>query len=570
MIIPKYENTVAPQSGGISISTQVAKPSMSAFTADAQAGQQVAQGISKAAGIMAAHAEEKRKLKDASDLATRKTQFSQEMQNILHDDSDETIENGDGSTTTRKKGILNRELWQSEGATVDYDNVVNKKVQQYLSGLSKEQQQTLMPELMSHATSIRSTVIQHEAQQGQKDIVNNLSANLKQQAADAVMSVDGNDFAKRIDDAAKTQEKINAAMYIKPGSEAWDMTVNDAKSLVATSTVKALIDSDPAKANALYASVKDRLTPLAQAELGTVLANKTFEIQQNGVWEDVQGYKLSNGYPDVTKMMAHIEGIDGYTIDQKNKLRGFVRGRAEQEESGIKDMIANADKAKVTNILKAKKSGQDFSKILKMAGGDPMLEGFAEKIMGVSPDVASDGAVEAHEMIINGNLTSRDSLYKMMIDKKIKPDDFPGLLADMHRVVNGGVNKAETVLWDSIKSKASGSVPKEKMADFLYTVKDAVAGKPHAEAMKIVDEYLKGVPKSGSWFFDVGQKKVWEKKSLETEKIKEFKNSDPRYAKAIQFLKSRGALVTNANVEAVVNKFPDGNIPEDTSITRKQ
>ena len=276
-----------------------------AFGGDvAQAGERQGQAVQQTGEEVFQRMMEHRDREIQQQNFDKQTQMQNQIQDVLKNPA-----LGDDNVP---KGILLRQMNQAKGATAAYDQQANGIYKQAMEDptLSPIQRQELHKSLSTMLMTGREQVVNHEAQQSQAAFDNSFQTNMKTTVANAA----------GIADPDMLKKYLNVAqMAAEPGwkhSGLGDDQIPAAKqglaSEIAKSAITPLLESDPKKAQTLFDSVKDQMTPLAAAEMQNQIIGKKVDqtVLDTFDWADKNARRGPDNTIDRAAVDAHVKAMN--------------------------------------------------------------------------------------------------------------------------------------------------------------------------------------------------------------------------------------------------------------------
>lgn len=332
-------------------------------------------------------------------------------------------------------------------------------------------------------------------------------------------------------------------------------------------------------------------------------------------WVEMQDYRLADGNPDEAKMQSEINNDKSLTQDQKLKVWEYVKARAGEDATNKKKEEAASERNFFNTIISDKSNGGSLESAIRTANltgrdeYDRAIRVEAAKKLYAPPSESDPSTwVNIKERLINGTAT-RDEIDNALTSQKINVNDFKNFRVEYYKNKIEGTGAKEKNAWEAVKILSQehfgNQLEREK---FIHQVHSTAEGKSPEEIVKSANDYLKTVPGTGwKWMLGLGgdayPKKVYEigfeqntANTLAVGKMHEdigenvvnaISSASQRFGKsfgpqdvdafaatfggysaikkgtkvnnAMQSLVRHGQLVTPANVNDVLNKYPDGN-----------
>lgn len=442
-VLPKYTQQVSP---GVAEIPNAPKLDLTGGLAGLKeignANINLGETTQKIAGVLADHAEQQFKIQNEANVSNLNTQFRQEIQNKLFDESPQTV-NVNGQDVTRPTGVLVRQLGQAKGATVDFDQQYQQMRAGYLSQVKDPAYRaSLQSGMDNYFTSLRDGVIKHEATQGQANLVNTFESSVAQQAKDAYTAQNPNDLNNAIANMALATDKVNKAKSLDPETASLNLqksTLNVAENAVLG---KLQTTGSVDQSMALLDSVKDKLTPQNYMALQE-------KVQKQGV---------------VLQQQATHAAIVQKTQTRFDTINGFLNGTLKTDNSQdlIRKLAITDPKAgeALQEVLESKDS--QFTPISET--GDTYSKVVSNVFKSGTPEQVSKFAIDALKENANGNM-SREQLsilYSAAIQrsKSFLPD---GSLRPTQIAIDGGMDAV--LRWNNAHGNKSPDTITNYLAD---------------------------------------------------------------------------------------------------------
>lgn len=474
--IPQLEQQVAIRPARVETPQLSNRVPAAAFGAEvAQQDQRVGEALQGFGAAVAKRIQEVQQRDEEQQVLSADTEFRLAMQGVLN--NPEADEGG------RSKGILNRNLGQAKGATVDFDGNYANLREDFLSRVPAARQKAALAARMdAHFASSRESVIRHESRQSEDAFKTALDSNLRQRVADAAALQDPRALLSAMDQAVGRQGE-GLARLGRPEAEiglSGELLAAD----MAKTAIGAQLERDPAGAMKTFAAIKGRLPESASANLQQVIDGKMLEVRRAGAWEVAGSLRHPDGTIDIARADAAVDGwlkTQGeLPKDQPDQIKGWVRQQASVADAVLRDKRQSDDRAFINEAIKMAR------------GGSPVQETVNTllKKKGYGFDTA-DKYEKEHQIY---------ALYK-------KDDSF-------YNDAIAKMTPQQKLAWDQIETMASGkwgnkevSLPgsdlKQKVRDtFLTEMKQQVIGLPPEEMLKKADVALQKVVVSPGWLYD--------------------------------------------------------------------
>ncbi len=498
--IPVYERRVQAQST-LSSTPQISKPVAASFGMDV--GQAI-QGASKGFDQWAQVLQQKKEKERTQATLEKSSAHSIAVQNEFY--SDEKDDQG------RPKGLLRRNNNDAKGSTIEFDSRYESLKKKFLDEAADDDVRLkLSNEIESRRDNFRNTVIRHEVDQSNSALSASHKAWQGQMQSDAALAGDAGSIKALMDSAsARNTEALMGQGFREEG-----VLVQQNQALLgamAKQNAKAWIDKDPKRAEALYLSVKDKLSGDDQAEIATLIDGKKIYDQQLQVWGQVKGHRLSDGTPDLAAIERHVRGLDVPT-DRQEKILNYVQAKAGEHNQQRKAREAAADYGFKARMIEGKRKGLDLDGALNLAasfGGDSVqiqerqeiAKKFYTKDITTNREVYMDlwsdvmdgraGLSEINSAAKAEHLSGDDAteLSKLIYNVKHRSDE---------SIKKQTVDDMSEVAKEKFGNSREG---KKKLTDYRFTVNILSRGKSPDETRKIAEDNLKQVVTSPGWIWD--------------------------------------------------------------------
>lgn len=340
MKIPVYNEQIEKKPASpLSIPSLPTPPEGAFGTGVEQAKRQTGQIVGNLADILGRHVIEKQRQEQNNQIIQADTKAKEDLQKVLYDPTPD--ENG------IPKGVLNRNLIQAKGATVDFDTKFRELRESHMSQFTNPVQIEKFNQLMDQTyLNYRDNVIGHEAKQLKENDKNILDSNLTQRVSDA----------GSISDPLKLKTEINTGNAILY-SGLKDMGIDDntinlkmneyTKDMV-LSSLKYPLQTDPNKAQYIYSGIKDSIPMGIRADI-----EKEIDVSTRRFLE-MQKYLREQQY-DASMREAMLNMMDG-------KL-----SLSEAQRLYRKDVIKESD----YNLLERKMVSPDYELLRTLKFSEP-------------------------------------------------------------------------------------------------------------------------------------------------------------------------------------------------------
>lgn len=341
------------------------------------------------------------------------------------------------------------------------------------------------------------------------------------------------------------------------------------------------------------------------------------ETLQKGLdmWNKVGGLKLPDGTPDEAAMERHVMADPSITsIDQKIKALDFVKARASEERVNQARADQANDKAFINQTLQGRTQGvplADAMRAAQDAGKTPYDQNaYEEQVKKIyAPPSESDPAThnQIWEGIEGGTITNKQQIDQAAASGALNQKDWFEERKHLYNTIQNGSDPETKQTWERIKLQAEQTFGSDKLKKdaFLYEMHSISDGKSNEDLWKTANDKLKTDPSTqwsifgahfggspqyesdnskrdatnlawGKIHQDIGEDQAnaigggalyQGKKNWGLADVNSFADSLGGWDKikvgtpannAIQSLMGKKQPVTPANVNAVLQKYPDG------------
>ena len=306
--VPVYEQQVSVTPPNVATPTLAAPPA-SAFGAPiSEAGARLGSAVQNASTGIAKLMLEKKQEEQEKQVFKMDTDVRKRVTDMLY--------NKEVDDKGKPKGLLNRNLGNATGVTVEFDEAYKTLRDEVMGGeLSDFQRGALEKMLDSHYKDTRDTLIKHEAREGEADYKNSLESDLKQRISDAAAITDPAKLKQFVAESLAVQQ----VAYNRLGVD--DKTREQGnKALIAglvESSLKGMVETNPALARQMLAPMKDSLPPDVFEQLDSKVLDAEFvakltAAKQKGALKPEALKMAEDGYFSRTPLekTARIEAIN--------------------------------------------------------------------------------------------------------------------------------------------------------------------------------------------------------------------------------------------------------------------
>lgn len=323
------------------------------YAAKANLGEAISNAVSTGAKAVMAVKERN----DQQRAIDAQTSFQTELQNTLF--SQDEDENG------IPKGILNRQLTQAQRSTLQFDSIVPKLREKYLSSVNSSQsKQEMQKYLDSHLLNAREQIIRHEADQNRKNFSNSLEANMESNV----------NFAGTVNDPSALNEIIKSAQQsISHGLKLSGVDPVSARNQIdelagkmVASSINSNLESNPALAMNIVEKNADLIPEKYRVELLKKIDGKMLNDQQMSTWEVVKGFKTSTGEVDVQKSMDYVDKLQ-FPAERKQQIASYIHSMISVSNVELRQKKETSDREFTNELITLKSKGADYNSVLPLA-----------------------------------------------------------------------------------------------------------------------------------------------------------------------------------------------------------
>ena len=249
--IPVYEQQVSVTPPNVATPTLAAPPA-SAFGAPiSEAGARLGAAVQNASEGIAKLMLDKKQEEQEKQVFKMDADVRQRVTDLLH--------NKEADDKGKPKGLLNRNLGNATGVTVEFDEAYKGLRDEVLGGELSDFQRNAMEKLLNnHYSSTRETLIKHEAREGEADYKMSLESDLKQIVSDSAGIEDPAKLQTHLTDALALLDIAQNRMGLPESTRKEQREALMAG--VMESNLKGMIDTNPALARQMlsnFAPTKD-------------------------------------------------------------------------------------------------------------------------------------------------------------------------------------------------------------------------------------------------------------------------------------------------------------------------
>jgi len=606
--VPVYENQIGVSTPNVQTNTILATPRETFPLAQSQAMGNLGNSVSNAGNAITTFAIRKQKEDEEKDALKRQLDFKSQLNQALYSNENETIQDAQGNIITRPTGLMNRKLSQVKNSAIDFDKTFRSLYDNTMDGMTNYQQEILHPALLSSYESGRDAVVNHQATEEMKDYQQTFNSAVDQIVSDAASYDKPADVNNAISQAVNL---VNTGMRRMGVNDKATIATKamDVAGKIADNNISALLDKNPEKAQNVFDAIKDKLPNDTKEVLNAKINDKLFLMRRSAIWDTLSPeHRQSDGSYDMEAFRKEIDTLPNFTQQQKDKLYSYLEGRANDAEQNYKTKKAINYKNFLNDAITAKKSGQSYDDILKLAAkysADPneqqkmeldvkklfdntktdpavyamlyqemktgeltqdRLNGFRNNISSADFKTFNDGLVDqvvnpqTNTAYKNAISTINVMLSKKFGSNKQKKDDFLTALFEQHEKTGGGspeklLQSAQELMktvqvnpWPII-----GRKPKfEVLAGQIKQDREFKAMLENEIGQDAVSAIGRGMMRSkGAKSFTAGDIKEFADKFGGYENIKPGTDA----YNAIQFLIKNNRIVTPNTVQSVIDYF---------------
>lgn len=448
--VQKYDQQISPVTPKIQNAPSVPKlnlsPGLSAINKIGQANVELGETVAKVGQVIAKHAQQRQLEIDEADVSARESSFRLDLQNILYDKEMET-KTVEGQEMQVPRGLMNRQLDQSDGITRDFDARFSDLKQKYLSGLrTKDQWNAMAKSLDGNYLSSRNMIINHEGDQFRKSLINKHEMNAKQVISSGSTISDTPTLLTSIDNLDGLVNKMGNVN----GQDAETIAFNqkDKASDLVQNSVESFLQNTGNLDGAikLLNSVKDRILPDKYQDIKEKLRADKRTIDRLAKDQlDIQKDSLYTKYFDGTLTLQDVYAVN------KPIEKGGIGGKAAVD---LKNKLIKAQNTELKDITTDDSAAEKYVTLVNEMVKDDITNFDLKELM---IDYHSDGIItgeEANKMaeikkVMQDMKWNKSSGMFVNSVKAIKswfgannPDD-KALGSALRKLVNSGVSQSE-------------------------------------------------------------------------------------------------------------------------------
>jgi len=364
--VPQYESNVNANAPRVSPGNVLSIPKESMGLQKVQGKSNVAQAIGGLGKTISEIAFKKAQEIEEKEALKKELAFKSTINNALYSPDVETVDKN-GEVVQRPKGYLNRRLAQTKDSVIEFDQTFRDLYDGATEGISGYQKSLLHPALLSNYESSRNAIIQHQAREESKDYELTYNATIDQMVADSASYEGPDDVNNSID---------RATLLVGQGMRRMGATdeaivlrkTQDVVSKIADTNISALLEKDPNKALDVFEKIKDKLPADTKEVLQAKIADKQFTMKRTAVWEALSDdHILDDGTYNLEAFREEIDGLKGFSPEQKDKLFNYVEGRAREAEQALKKSQSANYSQFLTEAIQGKDRGVSYDENLSLA-----------------------------------------------------------------------------------------------------------------------------------------------------------------------------------------------------------
>jgi hypothetical protein len=576
--IPVYQRQTVAE-GRVGAAPSIVAAPRAAFGEQALlAGADLGRQVARTGTLLGKHIQEMQERENKRQVLDMDTNMRKELQGELR--SNERDENG------KIAGLLNRELGDASGATVEFDGRFGKLEEKYLNNAKNQQQRDLLTPMLSNAyKSARASVINHEAGQLNAADRKSLEDFKTQREADASAYTS----AEQINEAISQATAIYGPGLRRHGIDPAVGNANISYNIV-NNAVSTMLERDTAQARAMFEKTKGSLTAKDRESVELKIQGKELLDEQQAAWEQLSVFRLSDGSADLGTMKSKIDGAVAnkqINQDKANKIWSYVRSRA-QEQGAIKLDRDNAQDTSFMNAIStAKANGESMNQAMRFVGvfgrqaNDKRLKSEIIKTIWTKEKIVRDDALYMtmwRDIDAGALNTTQDQINKAFyIDKKLPVSDWESLSKKLYSEKSGN-DKLPQDKKDAIKKL--GILADQKLEDkvqrdqFIYLQTQKADTLTADQLWKEGNDQLETDPET-KWFFHKfggvkGFEKEWERADIDSTNKAVLENAlGARNVTAIGMTIAEDQGKETYNLEDINNFFNELNLDVTTGDVKR-
>ncbi len=421
MKIPEYENKIGLSTPTIQ-TPKVADVPREAFGEGVfKANQAIGDVGTKLAGLLQERAKEKYQIEQDQLETNLYGQGDAFKSSLLYDTSDEEI-NVNGQKVTRPKGIMNRQLGQAGGSTVEFREKIDKYNAEVLNQVKDPSTRAkLAKRFATDALNTQEQVIKHERKQWQDDKVNTFDSAVKLAQNNAASARTPDQLNIQIDNVAIATDNKNKLLGVDKDTAQINFKTNVNK--VIESAVDGNLINDPTGQTARDI-LKDSEKHLNPEEIGTLSKKIDEQLKKN-------------------RSLA-LEEVDGDIIDGKATYENIMSRRGILGETNTKRKLKE-----VEDVQKSAIEAFDF--------GDPKNTKVVQKYLDTVSSLGREKQYTLKQNLVtmmgDGDFSREDAAQIKKINQELLGDS--GKLSAWENISN-----AAKTFWD-IHGYSTGRLPAE-------------------------------------------------------------------------------------------------------------
>jgi hypothetical protein len=365
--VPEYQSQVAPRTPALRTPTVSTQPQAAFGEQEAEANAKLGAAISQAGQALSGIAEQRMKMNAEKEALKLSTDFQTQLDEMLYSPDIEDVLDENENVVSRPRGILNQKRGQLKNAGVRFDVGYGELLKEFEGRPKSEYEKAIFTRMeREHYTASRNSVFRHQAREEAADYRETIAAGLERIKQSAVQFVNADDLLNGLDRA----QAINETGMRNMGRNEIEIEMENAALVgeIAQTTITALLENEPMRAQAIFEAVKGELSDDAIKDINEIIAGKTFADQRVQVWDAMGGlYRRADGSYDKEAMRAGIMGLPGFDTDKKEKLVSYAEARANDSEAAFRKGNAANDRAFLNKIIKMQSQGIPLDERLKVA-----------------------------------------------------------------------------------------------------------------------------------------------------------------------------------------------------------
>jgi hypothetical protein len=395
---------------------------------------------------------------------------------------------------------------------------MQKKYSDSLKGVN--QRVALEKMISSHAVAGRGEVLKHESSQRSTAFNKTVEASNK----------------TAINMAAGTSDPAALGLLMKTSGDAYFKILNQGRVPGADSMVQGLygemveasfnaqLEDNPKQAQKILERHAELIGDGKAAQLRRALEGKILYEEQAALYNTVYSkYRLSDGTPDLKRIQQEIMRNPKMTMEKKNRIWDYAKGRAGEDRTQVHQQRDAADRSFFNKVAEIKKGGGSMDQAMKLVPSmayDPTdrqsKEEYVRKLY-TSPQTTDPVRyIDLWEGIQNSTRDIRDIDLGLQ-EGWLKHTDWETLRKEYYRSQTDGDTPGEQEVRKRVKLYADDNIPDPKdRNEFLYVWQTSTKGMSPETKFNYAQELFKKRD-SGKWY--VPNKKAYkvELQSMDTD-----------------------------------------------------